>query len=542
MLSILIGIKKIMFRNSILPSISNWRSSFSNQLTQKGSIILLKTNPTNTILFNQFNQRQEYQRFFTKECTHKDPTHNSPPSSSSLFDTKTIQDYENRCEQGDLQSIKEFSPYLLNGGRGVQIDTQKAAKYYKIGSDTHDDITCTLFYAKMAENAIGFTKEEPEIASKYYKKAADLSKSIESYKCYLKFLKKHDGNDAEICKYLKLAADSGDGDSMFRYSLYLLNKKEQEEGENYLKKAVEKENLKAMNFYGTLISTKKPEESSQLFLKAIEKGSVKAMFNYANLLKNGSYQSLNLDKSKSFEYMKMAADHDFEEAIETIANWLLIGTFCKRNINESLKYYKKAADLFNNANSQYFYGYVLMHGFGFFNVDKKVGFSYIQKAANQDLPLAINELGCLYLEGNGIQRNDIEAAKCFKKAADLGLESGDVNYSICLFEGKGVQKNIDEAVKYLKMGVKLNDPQCMYNLGLLYMAGTGVEKNREEGEKLLKIASENGYEHALEIGDYVHSHHNEKDLKNSFVYSNFDYNIRYNDVYSIDDDLFEIII
>ena len=45
--------------------------------------------------------------------------------------------------------------------------------------------------------------------------------------------------------------------------------------------------------------------------------------------------------------------------------------------------------------------------------------SRFKKAANENLPLAINNLGYCYLNDIGVNKDEFEAVKLFRKAANL---------------------------------------------------------------------------------------------------------------------------
>src|SRR6266516_3116106 len=57
------------------------------------------------------------------------------------------------------------------------------------------------------------------------------------------------------------------------------------------------------------------------------------------------------------------------------------------------------------------------------------------------------ELGLRYLDGEGVAKNQVEAVKWFRKAAEQNFAKAQVNLGVCYEKGEGVAKDEVEAVK-----------------------------------------------------------------------------------------------
>jgi hypothetical protein len=67
-------------------------------------------------------------------------------------------------------------------------------------------------------------------------------------------------------------------------------------------------------------------------------------------------------------------------------------------------------------------------------------------------PYAITALGIMLFRGEGgVRKNEAEAARLYRLAADMGYAPAQYNYSACLLFGKGVPKNKDLGIRYWKM-------------------------------------------------------------------------------------------
>lgn len=70
---------------------------------------------------------------------------------------------------------------------------------------------------------------------------------------------------------------------------------------------------------------------------------------------------------------------------------------------------------------------------------------WLRLAADQGDGGAQNNLGILYLNGEGVKQGDKEAVKLFRKAAEQGIASAQANLGSCYAQGRGVPQNWEEA-------------------------------------------------------------------------------------------------
>ena len=421
---------------------------------------------------------------------------------------KVFEVMQKAADLGHIEAMIELSEMILDDYVKIKGDPNKEAlKYIQKAVDNGSSIAM-IMYALMAENGAGFDKPEPEIAGEYFKKAVDLSESGYAYRYYTDYLRRHEKVD-EMDKYLELGAKAGDDQCEFNYGLDLHLKEKDDESMKYLKSSAEKGNVDAMNLLASIVIGKDPEEAMKLLKEAIERGCLPAMFNYANYAYNNKFPALKDAKKEAFHYMKMAADQHLELAVKAVANWLFMGDCCEKNVDEALKYFKESADFFNDPESQYVVAYILTDCF---KSASNEGIDYLRKSADQNFDRALHTLGILHLNGNFVKQDDQKALNYFKRAADLGFADSMNSYALCLFNGRGIEKNEKEAAKYFKKAADAGSVDSMYNLGIMYMSGNGVEKDKEKGEKYLKMANQNGFEHALEIGEHIYNQEDDEEI------------------------------
>ena len=75
-------------------------------------------------------------------------------------------------------------------------------------------------------------------------------------------------------------------------------------------------------------------------------------------------------------------------------------------------------------------------------------------------------LGNMYIYGNGVPENDVEAVKWHRLAAAQGHAGAQFNLGIHHTNGKGVAQNHMEAVKWYRLAAAQGLANAQYNLGM----------------------------------------------------------------------------
>ena len=87
------------------------------------------------------------------------------------------------------------------------------------------------------------------------------------------------------------------------------------------------------------------------------------------------------------------------------------------------------------------------------------------------------ELGLRYAKGEGVAKDQVEASKWYRKAAEQNYARGKYNLGVCYAWGFGVAKDQVEAVKWYRKAAEQNYADAQYALGVCYAKGTGVAKD-----------------------------------------------------------------
>ena len=121
-------------------------------------------------------------------------------------------------------------------------------------------------------------------------------------------------------------------------------------------------------------------------------------------------------------------------------------------------------------------------------------------AADRGNPEALNALGIMYREGQGVRKDFKTAFDLFSQAAAKGLLDAYDNLGIAYRSGQGVPKDNSKALEYFRYAANKGWPWSQFNIGWMYLTGEGVVQNEMEAMGLFTI-SFNGFKKLAEQGD-----------------------------------------
>jgi TPR repeat protein len=107
----------------------------------------------------------------------------------------------------------------------------------------------------------------------------------------------------------------------------------------------------------------------------------------------------------------------------------------------------------------------------------------VERAAAQGDATAQYEIGRLYAEGEGVERDDVAAVKWLRMAADQGHAIAQWSLGSCYCTGRGVKQNLPKAVEWYRKAAEQGNPDGQYALGICYDRGKGVRQDQQEAVK-----------------------------------------------------------
>jgi len=117
----------------------------------------------------------------------------------------------------------------------------------------------------------------------------------------------------------------------------------------------------------------------------------------------------------------------------------------------------------------------------------------LQAAANAGNARAGWLIGHVHFFGlGGMPRNEPEAARWWRSAADGGDPRGQNDFAWMLSNGRGVPQDFTQAARYYRLAAEQNHMGAQNDLGLLYEEGRGVPQDFAEAFRLYVAAADNG--------------------------------------------------
>jgi TPR repeat protein len=110
-------------------------------------------------------------------------------------------------------------------------------------------------------------------------------------------------------------------------------------------------------------------------------------------------------------------------------------------------------------------------------------------------------MGLRYAEGNGVIKNEKEAARWFEKAARHGQAEAQYRYGLALLEGRGVAQDYKAAFYWIEQPAKRGHSYAQYSLGELYRYGTGTALDKAQAYLWFNLAAAQGVEKAAKARD-----------------------------------------
>jgi TPR repeat protein len=109
---------------------------------------------------------------------------------------------------------------------------------------------------------------------------------------------------------------------------------------------------------------------------------------------------------------------------------------------------------------------------------------------------AMHNLGIMYANGEGVEKDAVQAVCWFRQAAEQGYAGAQVNLGLMYSRGEGVKKDAVQAVLWYRKAIEQGCAEAQCSLGDMYREGEGVEKDAVQAVHWYRKAAEQGYAEA----------------------------------------------
>jgi hypothetical protein len=127
------------------------------------------------------------------------------------------------------------------------------------------------------------------------------------------------------------------------------------------------------------------------------------------------------------------------------------------------------------------------------STDKKILFEKTEKNARNDKleiqPFAQLELGEMYYDGKGTEKDLKKAFYWFKKSAENGVVGANAKVAYMYYDGEGTLKSYKDAFYYIQRGLGFElDAKSLFYIGRMYFFGQGTETDKIQAAYWIKKA------------------------------------------------------
>lgn len=201
------------------------------------------------------------------------------------------------------------------------------------------------------------------------------------------------------------------------------------------------------------------------------------------------------------QILREASDHDDICSLEFLGmiHRSGVGSIVPKDLDRAFVYFQRAADL-GRTEAFIDLAKLLTEEGRQLPVDSALIRKWTETAERDHHPGAQYLMGRLFWAGVGVEKDDEEAVRYFRMAADNGVYKAVSHlYELEVFHRPGLVLQ-GEDLRWAKVAADQKNPEGIHKLGLLYLTGNGVEKDVQKAMDCFRTAFSLGN---AEAGDYL---------------------------------------
>jgi uncharacterized protein len=316
-----------------------------------------------------------------------------------------------------------------------------------------------------------------------------------------KRLRKAESGDAaaqrNFAKYLFESGNGVDGDPL-------------EEAATWYRRAAEQGDLDAQLCLAACLwdgrgVEKDPVEAVRWYRKVAELGNVEVQLKMADCFNAGT--GVERDRAEAARWCRRAAEQGDAKAQNALGDHFSHGAGVELDFVEAVRWYRQAAEQ-GNADAQTSLGICLEEGYGV-DRDAAAAAGWYRQAAEQGDALAQNNLGMMCCD----RQYFAEAVKLFNKAVAGQYPYAFFNLAVMFVKGEGVDQDDVEAARLFRMAAEHEIDAACEPYGELLVNGWGVVRDCDEGLRWLRKCPDSN--RARDIIDEVETEANSLALQTS---------------------------
>lgn len=396
-----------------------------------------------------------------------------------------------------LALLKLNGPKNKNSNQPVEKDPHDAFIKFQLCSENHSGASYHL--AQCYRDGIG-TNKDIEKALELFEQSSTNEISDEMCDLALCYLNKESPSDLDKEKAFKLLQESSERGSLkatYWLAKCYLNgnyvKEDRDRAMSLLRTAHLGNYTEATYELACCLHSAKSvkdayhalDEARELYQIAAAKGHMNAAYDLGMILLNSP--EIFHDYQKAFKYFRIAANLNHPQAIIELARLYETGSGTRKNLHEAFLLYQKAANLGEISGTYHLALYYLNKNGTKLNYEKAKS---LLEIASPKIPAAKYELGLLFLNGIGCQKDISKGIELLEEACKSGNVDAKIQLGKCYQYGIGYQQNYKKAYELIFQSSKSSN-EGKFLLADYYMKGIGVGKREDESVIILNDLSTN---------------------------------------------------
>ena len=281
-------------------------------------------------------------------------------------------------------------------------------------------------------------------------------------------------NRAKAVEYFLEAGKLENADALFFLSIHQQNNDNLKEATQAAKRSLELGNEVAKIKLGEIQEDEKlMKEGFDALKKKVDSGDIHYENSLGYAYEFGIGTSLNI--KEAMKYYEMAARQNNAIGMTNLADLYI----------QENKLKKAKPLLLKAAEKEYGYAQYLlaMNFFDLYSENNKEALFWLERAASNDEPEALYQLGVYYSEGNDLAKS----IKYYQRAAELNHADAALALSYLYDEGISVEQDDDKALFFLKKAAELENQEAIDELASMALSGQG-NMDAKEAEYWIKKA------------------------------------------------------
>ena len=283
-------------------------------------------------------------------------------------------------------------------------------------------------------------------------------------------------NRAKAVGYFLEAGKLENADALFFLSIHQQNNDNLKEATQAAKRSLELGNEVAKIKLGEIQEDEKlMKEGFNALKKKVDSGDIHYENSLGYAYEFGIGTSLNI--KEAMKYYEMAARQNNAIGMTNLADLYI----------QENKLKKAKPLLVKAAEKEYGYAQYLlaMNFFDLYSENNKEALFWLERAANNDEPEALYQLGVYYSEGG--EADLAKSIKYYQRAAELNHADAALALSYLYDEGISVEQDDDKALFFLKKAAELENQEAIDELASMALSGQG-NMDAKEAEYWIKKA------------------------------------------------------